>query len=290
MAKGTTFERFIREIEILQKLHHANIVRYLAHGKSGKTYYYAMEYIRGPTLEQAPRESRTIFSGSTSSGTPSRFATPSSYSHDHGVIHRDLKPSNLMVTRTTTIKLTDFGIAKDLDATGLTASFLTLGTARYMSPEQFRGAAKVSHKTDLYALGVVMYEMLTGELPFQGATVLALMNSHMNDPRPRPSAKTCIIPVQLDNLVPKLMAKIPRNRPLDAAAVAAGLRGLLARLEANKEIHDGLAQDVGAPEAGGWTIRSRKRSIARKNPSLRSLQRGHCLRLACSSAWSRSGR
>ncbi len=235
MARGTTFERFIREIEILQKLHHSNIVRYLAHGKSGKTYYYAMEYVRGQTLEMHLADHGHFFWVDVV-----RYAIQIcdalQYSHDHHVIHRDLKPSNLMVTQDVTIKLTDFGIAKDLDATGLTASFLTLGTARYMSPEQFRGAANVGHKTDLYALGVVMYEMLTGELPFQGDTVLALMNSHMNDPRPKPSDKTCIIPVQLDKLVPKLMAKAKENRPLDAAAVATALRGLLAKLEANEEI------------------------------------------------------
>ena len=246
MAHGTTFERFIREIKILQKLDHSNIVRYLAHGKSGKTYYYAMEYVRGQTLERHLADRGHLFWVDVV-----RYAVQIcdalQYSHDHNVIHRDLKPSNLMVTQDDKIKLTDFGIAKDLDATGLTASFLTLGTARYMSPEQFRGAANVGHKTDLYALGVVMYEMLTGELPFQGATVLALMNSHMNDPRPKPSGKTCIIPIQVDNLVPKLMARSTRKRPLDAAAVAAELRGLLARLEAKEEI-DMVWPDVGPPK------------------------------------------
>ena len=235
MGHGTTFERFIREIKILRKLHHRNIVRYLAHGKSGKTYYYAMEYVQGQTLERH-LANRGYLLWFDVVRYAIQICNALQYSHDHGVIHRDLKPSNLMLTQNNRIKLTDFGIAKDLDATGLTASFLTLGTARYMSPEQFRGAARVSHKTDLYALGVVMYEMLTGELPFQGATVLALMNSHMNDPRPKPSDKTCIIPIQLDKLVPKLMARSTRKRPLDAAAVAAELSDLLARRKANQEI------------------------------------------------------
>jgi eukaryotic-like serine/threonine-protein kinase len=220
-----------------------------------------MEYVQGQTLEQHLADRGQIVWVDVV-----RYAIEIcdalQCSHDHGVIHRDLKPSNLMVTQDDTIKLTDFGIAKDLYATALTASFLTLGTARYMSPEQFRGAAKVSHKTDLYALGVVMYEMLTGELPFQGATVLALMNSHMNDPRPKPSDKTCIIPIQLDKLVPKLMAKSTRKRPLDAAAVALELRGLLARREEKKKI-DMFWADVGPPK------RRVDDPILKKDPSVK---------------------
>jgi eukaryotic-like serine/threonine-protein kinase len=238
MAKGTAFRRFIREIEILQKLHHENIVEYLAHGKSGKTHYYAMEYIRGPNLDKLLAHRGPLFWVDVV-----RYAIQIcealDYSHEHQVVHRDLKPSNLMVTADgKTIKLTDFGIAKDLDAPKLTESFLTLGSAPYMSPEQFRGAAEVSHKTDLYALGVVMYQMLTGELPFPGATVLAIMNRQIHDERPRPSAKIWTIPVQLDDLVVTLMAKMPQDRPLDAGAVAVGLRGLLARLAANKKIRE----------------------------------------------------
>jgi eukaryotic-like serine/threonine-protein kinase len=236
MAKGTAFRRFIREIEILKKLHHENIVAYLANGKSGKTYYYAMEYIRGPNLDKLLADRGPLFWVDVV-----RYAIQIcealDYSHEHQVVHRDLKPSNLMVTEDgETIQLTDFGIAKDLDAPGLTESFLTLGSAPYMSPEQFRGAAQVGHKTDLYALGVVMYQMLTGELPFPGATVLAIMNRQINDERPRPSAKIWTIPVQLDNLVVTLMAKAPHDRPLDAGAVAVGLRGLLARRAAKEEI------------------------------------------------------
>ena len=111
------------------------------------------------------------------------------YAHQHGVVHRDLKPSNLMLAADGKVKLTDFGIAKDLDATQLTGTGRTLGTAAYMAPEQIRGNPPVSHKTDLYALGVVLYQLLVGKPPFEGSTPVVLMHSHLNEPPPRPSAR-----------------------------------------------------------------------------------------------------
>ncbi len=162
------------------------------------------------------------------------------YAHEHGVVHRDLKPSNLMVTADGKIKLTDFGIAKDLDATALTATGRTLGTAAYMSPEQIRGTPAVSHKTDLYALGVVLYQMLVGKPPFEGTTPVVLMHCHLNEPPPRPSAKLAEIPKKLDELIVTLMAKSPADRPWDAAAVAAKLT----------ELRD--KADRGAPVAMVW--------------------------------------
>jgi eukaryotic-like serine/threonine-protein kinase len=235
MAKGEGFKRFVREIEILKKLRHANIVRYMAHGKSGKTYYYAMEYVPGPTLEKLLASHGPLFWVDVA-----RYAIQICdalhYSHENSVVHRDLKPSNLMVTPEDTIKLTDFGIAKDLDATQLTVTGRALGTVAYMAPEQFRGTHEVSHKTDLYALGILMYQMLTGELPFAATSIVAMMNCQIHVPAPRASAKTSIIPIQLDKLVLRLMAKSPHDRPLDATAVAESLRGLLAKREAKEEV------------------------------------------------------
>ncbi len=110
------------------------------------------------------------------------------YAHERGVVHRDLKPSNLMVTNDGKIKLTDFGIAKDLDKTALTATGRTLGTAAYMAPEQIRGTPAVSHKTDLYALGIVLYQMLVGKPAFEGSSPVVLMHCHLNESPPRASA------------------------------------------------------------------------------------------------------
>ena len=119
------------------------------------------------------------------------------YAHERGVVHRDLKPSNLMVTNDGKIKLTDFGIAKDLDKTALTATGRTLGTAAYMAPEQIRGTPAVSHKTDLYALGIVLYQMLVGKPAFEGSSPVVLMHCHLNEAPPRPSSKIAEIPKAL---------------------------------------------------------------------------------------------
>src|SRR5581483_7657803 len=128
---------------------------------------------------------------------------------------------------------TDFGIAKllDADATKLTATGRTLGTAAYMAPEQIRGTPEVSHKTDLYALGCLLYQMLAGQTPFQGTQLAVLMNCHLTQSPPRPSEKSADLPLELDRLVLDLMAKEPADRPRDAEAVAERLRGLQAKVK-----------------------------------------------------------
>jgi serine/threonine-protein kinase len=220
--RGKTYERFQREAEILQQFRHPNIVRFLAVGRYQGTSYIAMEFIQGKTLEQILQEREALpWKEVVDLGV--QICEALQYAHDHGVVHRDLKPSNLMITEDGRVKLTDFGIAKDLDKTALTATGRTLGTAAYMAPEQIRGTPEVSHKTDLYALGCVFYQMLTGQAPFSGATHVVLMHLHLNEPVPRPSAKLAEIPKALDDLVVQLMAKSPTDRPWDAAAAAAVL-------------------------------------------------------------------
>jgi eukaryotic-like serine/threonine-protein kinase len=237
--KGTIGHRFERESEILQQLRHPNIVRFLAWGKFRGTSYIAMEFVQGETVETMIIE-RGHLPWREVVELGIQICDALHYAHEHGVVHRDLKPSNLMVTADAKIKLADFGIAKDLDATALTATGRTLGTAAYMSPEQIRGTPAVSHKTDLYALGVVLYQMLVGKPPFEGTTPVVLMHCHLNEPPPRPSAKLAEIPRKLDELIVSLMAKSPTDRPWDSAAVAAKLT----------ELRD--KADRGAPVAMVW--------------------------------------
>ncbi len=222
---GKIRDRFEREAEILQQFRHPSIVRFLAVGRFRGTSYIAMEFIQGETLEKIIFD-RGAMPWREVVDLAIQTCDALQYAHEHGVVHRDLKPSNLMLTEDGKIKLTDFGIAKDLDATALTAEGRTLGTAAYMSPEQIRGTPAVSHKTDLYALGVVLYQMLTGKPPFEGSTPVVLMHSHLNEPAPRPSAKVYEIPKALDELVLNLMAKAPGDRPWDATAVGVKLSQL----------------------------------------------------------------
>jgi serine/threonine protein kinase len=229
--KGKTFERFRREAEILQQFRHPNIVRFLALGRYQGTSYFAMEYVQGETLEQVLKRKEMLdWKEVVELGI--QLSEALQYAHEHGIVHRDLKPSNLMVTTNGTLKLTDFGIAKDLDATALTATGRTLGTAAYMAPEQIRGSPEVSHKTDLYALGCVFYQMLTGQLPFEGSSAMVMMHGHLNGPVPRPSGKLAEIPKALDDLVYQLMAKDPQDRPWDAGVVLEKLKAI--REKANK--------------------------------------------------------
>ncbi len=216
---GKIRDRFEREAEILQQFRHPNIVRFLAVGRFQGTSYLAMEFVEGSTLEKSIVDRGSLpWLEVVELGI--QICDALQYAHQHGVVHRDLKPSNLMLTTTDgKIKLTDFGIAKDLDATALTGTGRTLGTAAYMAPEQIRGNPAVSHKTDLYALGVVLYQLVVGKPPFEGSTPVVLMHSHLNEPAPRPSARIHEIPKALDELIVTLMAKSPTDRPWDAAAV-----------------------------------------------------------------------
>lgn len=218
------FERFKREIEILQQFRHPNIVRFMAYGRYKGTYYFAMQFIPGRTLEKKLDEGPMPWQEVAEIGK--QMCEALQYAHDHGVVHRDLKPSNLMVTEDGQVFLTDFGIAKDLDATALTATGRTLGTVAYMAPEQIRGTPEVSHKTDLYSLGVVFYQMLTGQTPFGGTSHVVMMHSHLTSDAPHPNAKADL-PKAFDQLVVQLMSKGPTERPWDAAAVAQTLGKIL---------------------------------------------------------------
>ncbi|HEU5117564.1 MAG TPA: serine/threonine-protein kinase, partial [Isosphaeraceae bacterium] len=191
--RASATDRFEREAEILQQFRHPNIVRFLAVGRYRGTSYFAMEYIQGITLEEI-LERREFLPWKEVVDLGVQLCDALQYAHQRGVVHRDLKPSNIMVTDDGRVKLTDFGIAKDLDATALTATGRTLGTAAYMAPEQIRGTPAVSHKTDLYALGCLFYQMLTGETPFKGQAIAVLMNSHLNQDPPRPSARMPDVP------------------------------------------------------------------------------------------------
>ncbi|MSR60413.1 MAG: serine/threonine protein kinase, partial [Planctomycetaceae bacterium] len=158
-------KRFEREISILKKLLHPHIVRYYGGGKIGMQRFYAMELVTGGSLESYLKAKKRLpWEEAVAIGL--QVAQALEHAHTAGVIHRDLKPANLMLTKDRKVKLTDFGIARDTTATALTAAGRTVGTYAYMAPEQIRGKPPVDKKTDLYALGCVLFEMLTGETPF----------------------------------------------------------------------------------------------------------------------------
>ena len=214
--------RFSREAAILKQLRHKHIVRLIAIGRYKQTPFIAMEYVDGEALDRIlTRRGRLGWEEVV--GYCKQLCEALQYAHEKGIIHRDLKPSNLMITQDGTLKLTDFGIAKDTDVTALTAHNSTIGTAAYMSPEQCKGDRHLTNKSDLYSLGVVFYELLTGKKPFVADTTVDMFLKHVNEKPVRPSRLVPDLPVWLDNMVMFLLEKEKDRRPLDAATVGAML-------------------------------------------------------------------
>jgi serine/threonine-protein kinase len=223
--------RFEREAAILKQFNHPNIVRLFGIGKSHGTRYYAMEYIEGESLDRVmSRRSRMTWEEVVTLGQ--QLCAALQHAHEQGVIHRDLKPSNLMILKDGTLKLTDFGIAKDMDVTRLTSANCTVGTAAYMSPEQCRGDPDLTHKSDLYSLGVVFYELITGHKPFEAENAMDMFMQHVQGTFVRPAKRVLDIPVWLDNLICQLLEKKPEHRPLDAATIYVALGKIQEKVEA----------------------------------------------------------
>src|SRR5262245_10854548 len=178
--------RFEHEMEILKRFNHPNIVRIFGSGKHQGLRYYAMEFIEGEGLDRVlSRRERLPWEEVVPLGR--QLCAALQHAHEQGVIHRDLKPSNLMVLPDGTLKLTDFGIAKDPNLTQLTEANCTVGTASYMSPEQCRGERNLTSKSDLYSLGIVFYELLTGKKPFTAENVMEMFMLHVQGTFERPS-------------------------------------------------------------------------------------------------------
>ena len=214
--------RFERELAILKKLKHPNIVPCFGGGRLGEQQFFAMELVEGGSLASLlKKRSKLPWEEVIRLGL--QICAALEHAHEHGIIHRDLKPSNLLMTRDGQVKLADFGIARDNDATALTAAGRTVGTFAYMAPEQIRGEPEISHRTDLYALGCVLYELLAGTPPFAAETAGELLFQHMEKKPVRVSTIVLDCPIWFDLLLGHLLEKDPADRPRDAAAVAQAL-------------------------------------------------------------------
>jgi serine/threonine-protein kinase len=225
--------RFEREADILKKLNHPNIVRLYARGKFKGTRYYAMEYVKGESLDRVmSRRGRMSWEDVVKLGT--QLCAGLQHAHEAGIVHRDLKPSNLMILADGTLKLTDFGIAKALDVTALTSANCTVGTASYMSPEQCKGEREITSKSDLYSMGVVFYELIAGRKPFNAENAMDMFMLHVQGAFERPSRLVLDMPVWLDNLICQMLEKKPEHRPMDAKTVGQALEGIQEKVEAQQ--------------------------------------------------------
>ncbi len=213
--------RFLREVRIMERLSSQNLPRTIAGGLDGDLPYLAMEYLDGTTLKwELDEETRLPAARAAAYGA--QIAEGLAAAHRAGVVHRDLKPANVMLTAGGVVKVLDFGVGlilDDVDGGRLTSSDVTVGTARYMAPEQARQHS-VTGAADLYALGCVLYEMLTGAPPFDGGTTYELLSRHVEQvPAPVRMLRS-EVPAELDALVSRLLEKDPASRPADAAEVA----------------------------------------------------------------------
>lgn len=225
---ATQRQRFLREARATNRIRHEHIVDITDYGDEGKLVYLVMELLEGEPLNHRiargpipPREAIELLM---------QVARALARAHELEVIHRDLKPENIFLTVRdghTHIKLLDFGLAHVRNETRLTAAGAVFGTPEYLSPEQARGAPNVGPAADLYALGVVFFEMLTGRLPFEGSTA-ELIVKHLRNTPPAPSQFNSSVPPEIDALVAKLLSKDPAQRHRDAYHLLEELQALLA--------------------------------------------------------------
>jgi len=213
-------ERFRREAKNAAALSHPNIVSIYDRGEAEGTYYIAMEYLDGRSLKEL-----ILSRGDAPIAVVVEYArqilSALRFAHRHGIVHRDIKPHNVLVDGEGRVKVTDFGIAR-AGTSQMTEAGSIVGTAQYLSPEQARGA-DVDQRSDLYSLGVLMYEMLTGEVPFSGDTPVEIAMKHLSQTPVPPSAKRHEVPRELDMVVMRALAKDPDDRYQSADEMEADL-------------------------------------------------------------------
>ncbi len=204
-------ENFKRESQAAAGLSHPNIVSIYDVGQEGNIYFIVMELVDGKPLSQVIEEKGRIEYKEAIQITR-QIASALSLAHRNGIVHRDVKPHNILITSTGVAKLADFGIAKAVSAsTIIGGTDKVMGSVHYFSPEQARGAY-VDERSDIYSLGIVMYEMLTGKVPFDGDNPISVALMHINDPMPSVSAEISGIPPQLDKIIQKATDKYQTNR------------------------------------------------------------------------------
>ena len=230
--------RFLTEAQAVNRIEHPNIVKILDKGEmeAGRPYIL-MELLEGASLKDRLREGPELGMEETK-GIVLQVLDALQAAHEAGFIHRDLKPENIYITKEGQAKLVDFGIAKLMDkegATGLTQTGTILGTPLYLAPEQASGQnSRVGPQTDVYCMGVILYELYTGTLPFNSKNVYKVITAHINNEPPPPRERNSLISHELEELILWCLEKDPSDRPSTAAELTKAYLGA----------HDGFAQGL----------------------------------------------
>ncbi len=258
-------ERFQREAESAASLSHPNIVSIYDRGEAEGTYYIAMEVVEGRSLKeviltqgrlpakQAAEYARQILSGL-------RFA------HRNGIIHRDIKPHNILISHDDNLKVTDFGIAR-AGASQMTEDGAVMGTAQYLSPEQARGG-QVTAASDLYSVGIVLYEMLTGKVPFTGDSAVEIAMKHVNEPPDPPSVRVPRIPPELDHIVVRAISKNPVERYQSAEDFDVDLDRAVQGAPVSPETVEAAAAVLQDTDTGATRVHPRTDNMPPRRPPL----------------------
>jgi serine/threonine-protein kinase len=259
-------ERFRREARAVARLSHPNIVTVIDRGEDEGRQYIVFEHVDGENLKElVVRSGRLPVRRAVELALS--VADGLSFAHEHGLVHRDVKPQNVLLSREGDVKVTDFGIARSLDVEhGVTQTGTVLGTGEYLAPEQASGKP-VSPATDVYSLGVVLWELLVGDVPFSGENFVAVALRHVNEPPPSLRQLRPDVPPRLAAAVERALAKDPAQRFSSMAVLASELRACLAELDrAPAPVEDDAAMTLVTRPAPA--LRPRR---ATRKPSRRSL-------------------
>ena len=242
-------ERFRREASAAAGLSHQNIAQVYDYGQDGRQHYIVMELVEGTDLARVLVDQGRL-PAEDAIRIGAQVCRALSVAHRAGIVHRDIKPANVIVTPNGDVKVTDFGIARTLGDSTLTNAGSVLGTAQYMSPEQARGEP-AGPASDLYAVGVVLFQMLTGKVPFTGESAVAVALRHLNDEIPAPSSVVPDLPIGVDRVVARATEKDPEHRFSDADEMAVALDQALLAPDHTAPDHTAqlpvVARHAGAP-------------------------------------------
>jgi serine/threonine protein kinase/Flp pilus assembly protein TadD len=233
-AERRVIERFRNEIKTARKIRHKNVCGMYDFHEEGKTLYLTMEYVRGEDLKSLIHRVKALTVEAAVS-IARQVAEGLGEAHKLGIVHRDLKPGNIMIDEEGQAKIMDFGIARSLAGGGTTAEGAIIGTPEYMSPEQVEGK-EVDPRSDIYSLGIILFEMVTGRLPFEGETPFSIANKQKNEPPPDPRKLNPQIPAVLDSVVLRLLEKAKEDRYQTTGEFLVGLAAVEAALPTGERI------------------------------------------------------